>query len=513
MLLVDTLLYFRRFGFFLIFFAANLSASQLTSVEVVGSTNIDAKFQIKTVTRGTNKHFRIFPEEKKQEADKTHLLFNFDPVDSNTIFLNVKFWGLEKNIQSERYKTLTHFEGNLSKPDHKYIKGKPQPYINVPFASVNFKISLSPSKATITQEQFNIIDAFSRVRNALPHEVILNCEPKSQVSLVEGKLLVDFTKIESLVDCLEDTESFTNSMLDSSRIGKANPVTSYAAESAVDGQRIGVGLVNEVKDLFGGTLFPVDHPATQYARKLMTKITSNSDLRTIRPVVFVVDSEVLNAFAIVGGYVFVSRKLIEKSKSEAELAGVLGHEWAHVVANHVQRQRLPGTIVQAGSLAVISGINAAAALGKLEFINTFPKLLAWNLGLNIGLNLIPPMVVTHFSRLHEAEADLLGVQYATRAGFAPWGLTGMFEIFQKMYQDYGVAEDPYLSTHPLTHDRIASTTAYSSLFFPASENYVESSQEYLDVKEMLKDMPRPSETESQEVQTRIEDLLKERNLR
>ena len=150
------------------------------------------------------------------------------------------------------------------------------------------------------------------------------------------------------------------------------------------------------------------------------------------------DSDVINAFALPGGKVFVSRGLAERMSNEAQLAGVLGHEMGHVTAEHADKH-----MSRQWGLA-IAGIGASILAGQSD-----DDLVRYGV----------PMLVSGagvfsltFSRDEELEADRLGVRYMTRAGYDPVGQLGLMRI---LVRAAGSSSPPeFLSTHPAPQRRV-----------------------------------------------------------
>ncbi len=152
----------------------------------------------------------------------------------------------------------------------------------------------------------------------------------------------------------------------------------------------------------------------------------------------VLDSPVVNAFALPGGPVFVTRGLIAHANSEAELAGVLGHEIGHVEARHGAEQ-----LSQQQLLAVGLGVAGMAdpRLGRVrDLLGTAARLL-----------------LLSYSRRDEREADMLGVRYMARAGWDPLAFPAFLSVLDRLEQRSGQALPSWLSTHPAPADRVAVT--------------------------------------------------------
>jgi predicted Zn-dependent protease len=161
----------------------------------------------------------------------------------------------------------------------------------------------------------------------------------------------------------------------------------------------------------------------------------------------VLDSPIMNAFALPGGYVYVSRGILMYANDEAELASVIGHEIGHVTARH-SAQRYSKSV-----LASIAGVGLSAAF-QSGAINQ-----AFGLGANLYLSA--------YSRTHEREADSLGIRYIERAGYDPDG-SPRFLATMDRYKTFskklaGKDNQPdipnYFSTHPVTAERVADAKA------------------------------------------------------
>lgn len=155
----------------------------------------------------------------------------------------------------------------------------------------------------------------------------------------------------------------------------------------------------------------------------------------------VLDTPVINAFAVPGGYVYVTRGILALISNEAELATVLGHELGHISARHGLKRMSQMILVQTG-LAIVSAVD---------------KKLADIAGLaSVGLQLL----FLKYSRDDEYQADSLGVAYSRRAGWSPVFMIDFFHSLEKLGDLSGGRPLPgFLSTHPLTKDRIEKVKA------------------------------------------------------
>lgn len=185
----------------------------------------------------------------------------------------------------------------------------------------------------------------------------------------------------------------------------------------------------------------VDDPEVRvYIERLGTTIARNADPRNLEYHFFVVNSDVVNAFALPGGFVYVNRGLIEKARTMSELAGVMGHEIGHVVARHSIEQMQKA---QAANLGLNVGY---ILLGR-------PPTEAERIAIEVGGGL----AFMKFGRDDEQEADSLAVGFLAKSGIDPQGLPRMFEVLlQEREKKPGLLES-WFSSHPLTEDRIRET--------------------------------------------------------
>ena len=154
----------------------------------------------------------------------------------------------------------------------------------------------------------------------------------------------------------------------------------------------------------------------------------------------VVQHPALNAFAVPGGYVYFHSGTLLAAGSIDELAGVMGHEIAHVKAHHYKRMREKAQIP--ALLTNLAGLAAAVATKDAT-----PMLAAQ--AANVAVQL-------RFSREFENEADQLGGVFMTRAGYRPDGITRFFERILALSERYPQDIPPYLFSHPDVGDRIRS---------------------------------------------------------
>lgn len=148
----------------------------------------------------------------------------------------------------------------------------------------------------------------------------------------------------------------------------------------------------------------------------------------------ILDSPVVNAFAVPGGYVYFTRGIMAHFNNEAEFAGVLGHEIGHVAARHSAKQYSNSVLAQLGFV-----------LGMVlseEFRNYSDLAMT-------GLNLL----FLSYSRKHESQSDKLGVEYATKIGYDAHQMANFFKTIERLQQRSGGGIPTILSTHPDPGDR------------------------------------------------------------
>jgi predicted Zn-dependent protease len=152
----------------------------------------------------------------------------------------------------------------------------------------------------------------------------------------------------------------------------------------------------------------------------------------------VLDSPMINAMALPGGYIYITRGMLERINSEDELAGVLGHEIAHVTARHSAQQISRSQLAQFGMLlgAVVAGPEVLQQYGQLA-------------ELGIGL------LFQRYSRAHETQADLLGTGYMAEARYNPVGAERMLLTLQRLDKNPGSGLDRYFMSHPDPGKRVA----------------------------------------------------------
>lgn len=211
----------------------------------------------------------------------------------------------------------------------------------------------------------------------------------------------------------------------------------------------------------------IDDPViTEYVNRVGQNIVLHSDAK-VPFTIKVIDSDEVNAFALPGGFFYVNKGLLLAADNEAELAGVMAHEIAHVAARHAVENQTKASLLE------------YAALGGSIFLGGIPGLIYQN---TAGIGLLG--IFMKFSRGAEEEADKLGVQYMYAAGYDPGAMATMFEKLEAKNKKKPGFIARAFATHPAPPDRRASSLALAARF-PEHEEYVISSSEFQKVKNRL----------------------------
>jgi predicted Zn-dependent protease len=209
-----------------------------------------------------------------------------------------------------------------------------------------------------------------------------------------------------------------------------------------------------------------DPAINEYVNRVGQNLVRNSDAK-VPFTIKVVDSDVINAMALPGGFFYVNSGLILAADNEAELAGVMAHEIAHVAARHTTRQLTRAQFANYMSLPLIfvgGGIGLAAREAA-----------------GIGL----PVTFLKFSRGFEAEADYLGIQYMYKSGYDPNEFVNFFEKIQAQEKKKPGSMAKVFADHPQTPDRITKSQEEIATILPAKDQYVETTSEFNDMKARL----------------------------
>jgi predicted Zn-dependent protease len=220
-----------------------------------------------------------------------------------------------------------------------------------------------------------------------------------------------------------------------------------------------------------------DPVVSEYINRIGQNLVRNSDAKVPFTIKVIEDPQV-NAFALPGGFLFVNSGLILKADTEAELAGVMGHEIAHVAARHGTRQATKAEIAQLATIPLIM-MGGAAAYGIYE-----------------ASGLLVPMAFLKFSRNIEAEADYLGLQYMYKTGYDPTAFVDFFEKIETLEKRKPGTVSKLFATHPPTEDRIKKVQKEIAEILKPRPEYVVTTSEFNDVKArlaMLENQRRPDQ--------------------
>ena len=234
----------------------------------------------------------------------------------------------------------------------------------------------------------------------------------------------------------------------------------YSTETEI---KMGKMFASEIEK---STRFITDPVITEYVNRVGQNIVKNSDCK-VPFTIKVIDSDEINAMALPGGFFYVNSGLILNADEEAELAGVMAHEIAHVCAHHAVRQQTRLNYMQFGTIPLIF-IGGWTGYGIYE-------------AANIGI----PITYLKFSREFESEADYLGVQYMYRSGYDPQAFISFFEKIQALEKRKPGLVSKAFSDHPQTPDRIGHSQEEIARILPARDEYTVTTSEFDEIKARL----------------------------
>lgn len=209
-----------------------------------------------------------------------------------------------------------------------------------------------------------------------------------------------------------------------------------------------------------------DPMITEYVNRLGQNLVRNSDSQ-VPFTIKVIDSDEINAFALPGGFFYVNSGLILAADEEAELAGVMAHEIAHVAACHAARENTRGNLMNIASIPLIF-IGGPIGYAGYE-----------------AAGLAVPLTFMKFSRGFEAEADYLGLEYMYKAGYDPQAFISFFEKVQAEEKKKPGTLSKAFATHPQTPDRIEKSQQEIAQILPSRAEYKVTTSEFDDVKARL----------------------------
>jgi hypothetical protein len=236
----------------------------------------------------------------------------------------------------------------------------------------------------------------------------------------------------------------------------------YSTESEI---KMGKSYADQIEK---SARFITDPVVSEYVNRIGQNIVKNSDCK-VPFTIKVLDSDEINAFALPGGFFYVNSGLILAADEEAELAGVMAHETAHVCAHHAAREMTRMNYAQLGTIPLIMMTG-----------------YSWTgYGIYEASQLAIPIAFLQFSRDFEAQADYLGVQYMYRAGYDPQAFIAFFEKVQALEKRKPGLVAKAFSDHPQTPDRILHTQEEIARILPARDEYLVTTSEFDQVKARL----------------------------
>ncbi|HEV8240859.1 MAG TPA: M48 family metalloprotease [Thermoanaerobaculia bacterium] len=186
-----------------------------------------------------------------------------------------------------------------------------------------------------------------------------------------------------------------------------------------------------------------DRQLQNYVERLGRQLAARSERPDLPWTFTVVDDPAVNAFALPGGFIYVTRGLVDHMGSEAELAGVIGHEIGHVASRHTVNQLSKQQLTQIGlTLGMVLGGQQVQRYGDL-------------------VNLAGGLVFLKFSRDDEAQADELGLRYISRSGYPPQAMGNVFTLLSRVSRvEQGGRLPQWLATHPDPETRLKLMQTY-----------------------------------------------------
>ncbi|OHB60722.1 MAG: hypothetical protein A2Y12_10865 [Planctomycetes bacterium GWF2_42_9] len=211
---------------------------------------------------------------------------------------------------------------------------------------------------------------------------------------------------------------------------QTNPVTGknqLLLVSPEEEKKMGFNYSQQIEKEMGESI--KDDQLQNYVNSVGQKIAAVSHNPTYGFTYKAIDHNSVNAFALPGGYIYITTGLLEQLNSEAQLAAVLGHETAHVTARHIASQITSDYIMTIGVGVLGSASSGAGSLGQI----------------------VESLASKSFSRADEKQADAIGLGYMVKAGYTPNGMIETMEILQKQS---GSRSIEFFSTHPSPENRV-----------------------------------------------------------
>lgn len=229
-----------------------------------------------------------------------------------------------------------------------------------------------------------------------------------------------------------------------------NPATGQSQFAALMSpqQEASVGAQEHTKIMqqYGGVV--KDKAITDYVTRVGQRVATNTERADVQYKFFVLDTQVVNAFALPGGYVYVTRGILALANSEAQLASVLAHEVGHVTARHSAERYSHGVVTSLGAAILSAALDSNSA--------------------SQAANLGSQLYLSSYSRKQESQADELGIRYLDHNGYDPRAMAeflnnlARYTAFEAQEAGRDNVSAGYFSTHPQTEDRAAQATAIAA---------------------------------------------------
>ena len=211
----------------------------------------------------------------------------------------------------------------------------------------------------------------------------------------------------------------------------------------------------------------IDDPVIwEYVNRIGQNLAKNSDVK-VPLEIKVVHDETINAFALPGGFFYVNSGLIQFARDEAELAGVMGHEIAHIAGRHGTRQVSQAQLIATTADALIQGFGG----------DNWGTLIAVN-----AANIALPLTFLKFSRTFEKKADFLGMQYLYKTGYDPLAMVAFFERLTARETERKGAITAAFSSHPLSRNRAMLLQKAIDELLPDQPAYAITGSEFEEIK-------------------------------
>ena len=212
-----------------------------------------------------------------------------------------------------------------------------------------------------------------------------------------------------------------------------------------------------------------DPMVTEYINRLGQRLVRNSDAQ-VPFTIKVIDDDEINAFALPGGFFYVNTGMIMATDNEAQLAGVMAHEIAHVAARHATKNESKQNLMDMMSIPLLFFGGPAAMIVRQ------------------AVNLAIPMGYLKFSRDAEREADLLGLEYDYSTGYDPQEYVQLFERLKATEKKKHNLVEKAFATHPMTTDRIKRAEEEIQKYLPAREDYIVDTSEFEAVRKRVMEL-------------------------